>query len=70
MSRLRLPFVPADQRDTYAGSDREITFDPENTKLVIHDGTTAGGLKVASEQWVNESKIGTGKAIAMAIVFG
>ena len=49
MSRLRLPFVPADQRDSYTGSDREVTFDPDNTKLFLHDGETAGGFSVARE---------------------
>ena len=46
MSRLKLPYVPSASRATYTGENREITFDPDTTKLVIHDGATAGGLVV------------------------
>jgi len=63
MSRLKLPYVPADQRDTYVGDAREVTFDIENTKLVIHDGATAGGLVVGPTplipQPVNQSPADT-----------
>jgi len=49
MSRLKLPFVPAADRESFTGTDREITFDPDTTKLVIHDGHTAGGFSLARE---------------------
>jgi len=49
MSRLKLPFVPAADRDTFTGTDREITFDPDTTRVFIHDGQKAGGFSLARE---------------------
>ena len=49
MSRLKLPFVPAADRETFTGTDREITFDPDTTRVFIHDGQKAGGFSLARE---------------------
>lgn len=35
------------QNDAYTGSSGEITYDTEEKRLRVHDGTTAGGAKLA-----------------------
>jgi hypothetical protein len=57
------------QHSSFTGAAGEVTVDTDKDVVVVHDGSTAGGVPMATETTVN-TKASTGKAIAMAIVFG
>lgn len=57
------------QHSTFTGADREVTVDTDKYTVVVHDGTTAGGYPLAKASDLT-SYASTGKAIAMAVVFG
>ena len=57
------------QHSSFTGAAGEITVDTDKDVVVVHDGSTAGGVPMATETDLN-TKASTGKAIAMAIVFG
>ncbi len=42
--------------ETFVGADREITIDTSKKTLVVHDGSTEGGLPLAREDLSNVSK--------------
>ena len=56
-------------QSTFTGAVGEVTVDTDKDTVVVHDGSTAGGVPLATEADVT-AKASTGKAIAMAIVFG
>ena len=41
----------------FTGAQREVTVDTDKNVLIVHDGLTAGGFPVASEQSVSDSTI-------------
>jgi len=57
------------QHSSFTGAAGEVTVDTDKDVVVVHDGSTAGGVPMAKETDLN-TKASTGKAIAMAIVFG
>lgn len=57
------------QHSSFTGAAGEVTVDTDKDVVVVHDGSTAGGVPMATETDLN-TKASTGKAIAMAIVFG
>jgi hypothetical protein len=61
---------------TILGAEGEFFMDTEKKTIVVMDGTTTGGTVLAKEEEllavssIAVSRATTGKAIAMAIVFG
>ena len=47
------------QHTTFTGLEAELTVDTEQRVLILHDGFTPGGIKLASEAYV-DFKVGTG----------
>lgn len=41
------------QHSTFIGLDRELTVDTTKHTVVVHDGVTAGGIPLATEQYVD-----------------
>jgi hypothetical protein len=77
-----MPRILQHRRDTTAGladtlgAEGEFFYDTEKKTIVTMDGTTTGGTVLATAPELNAvssvaaSAASTGKAIAMAIVFG
>ncbi len=40
--------------DAFTGAEGEVVYDTELKELRTHDGTTEGGKKVASQEWVTD----------------
>lgn len=57
------------QHNTFTGVAGEVTVDTDLNTLKVHDGTTAGGTRIAKYSEV-ASAATTGKAIAMSLIFG
>jgi hypothetical protein len=59
------------QTSTFTGAVAEITVDTDKKTLVIHDGSTAGGIPLATQANVTTSvATATGDALAFAIALG
>ena len=55
-TQVRLRGGTSSQHNTFTGAEREVTVDTTKDTLVVHDGSTAGGIPLAKEADV------TGKA--------
>jgi len=59
------------QTSTFTGAVAEITVDTDKKTLVIHDGSTAGGIPLATQANVTNSVASaSGDALAFAIALG
>ena len=59
------------QTSTFTGAVAEITVDTDKKTLVIHDGSTAGGIPLATQANVTTSfATAAGDALAFAIALG
>ena len=59
------------QTSTFTGAVAEITVDTDKKTLVIHDGSTAGGIPLATHANVTTSfATAAGDALAFAIALG
>ncbi len=54
------------EHSSFTGALAEVTVDTTKKTVVVHDGSTAGGIPLAKEA----NSASTGKAIAMTLVFG
>ncbi|MEX0668482.1 MAG: hypothetical protein WD061_01960 [Candidatus Saccharimonadales bacterium] len=43
------------ENDSFTGAQREVTVDTTNKTLRVHDGTTAGGSKLATQDYVGDN---------------
>jgi len=48
-SILKLRRGSSTQNDSFTGAEGEVTFDTTNKTLRVHDGSTAGGIKIAKD---------------------
>jgi len=66
---------------TFTGAEGEVTIDTDKDTLVVHDGSTAGGIPLAKESTVNAAfdaantatataSAAEGNALAFAIALG
>ena len=46
-TQVRLRGGTTSQHSTFTGAEREVTVDTDKNTLVVHDGTTAGGVPIA-----------------------
>ena len=48
-TQLRMRGGTTSQHNTFTGAEREVTVDTTKDTLVVHDGSTAGGVPLAKE---------------------
>ena len=53
LTKIKLPKKTNTQTNSYTGAAGEVTIDTDKQVIVVHDGSTAGGLSLASEARVN-----------------
>ena len=53
LTKIKLPKKTNTQSNSYTGAAGEVTIDTDKQIIVVHDGSTAGGLSLASEARVN-----------------
>lgn len=59
------------QTSTFTGSVAEVTVDTDKKTLVVHDGTTAGGIPLATQANVSSSVTqAAADALAFSIALG
>lgn len=59
------------QTSTFTGAVAEITVDTDKKTLVVHDGTTAGGIPLATQANVSSSVTqAAADALAFSIALG
>ena len=59
------------QTSTFTGAVAEITVDTDKKTLVVHDGTTAGGIPLATQANVTSSVTqASADALAFSIALG
>ena len=62
------------QTSTFTGATAEITIDTDKDTVVVHDGSTVGGVPLAKESTVNAAftaaNTAAGDGLAFAIALG
>jgi len=53
LTNIKLPKKTNTQTNSYTGASGEVTIDTDKQVIVVHDGSTAGGISLASEARVN-----------------
>ena len=53
LTKIKLPKKTNTQTNSYTGASGEVTIDTDKQVIVVHDGSTAGGISLASEARVN-----------------
>lgn len=53
LTKIKLPKKTNTQSNSYTGAAGEVTIDTDKQIIVVHDGSTAGGLSLASEARAN-----------------
>jgi hypothetical protein len=53
LTKIKLPKKTNTQTNSYTGAAGEVTIDTDKQIIVVHDGSTAGGLSLASESRAN-----------------
>ena len=53
LTKIKLPKKTNTQTNSYTGASGEVTIDTDKQVIVVHDGSTAGGISLASEARLN-----------------
>ena len=71
LTKIKLPKKTNTQTNSYTGASGEVTIDTDKQVIVVHDGSTAGGISLASEARVNAAfaKANTSVSAAAIIYF-